>query len=247
MAITVMQRTEMKYILTREQYEAFYPEFIAHMKLDEYGVTSIQSLYYDTPDRRLIRTSIEKPPFKEKIRLRSYGLNTNDKTVYLELKRKADGIVYKRRVGLKESEANRFLLKGEACGNGQIAKELMYFKNCYRLLEPAYLIIYERRAFYEENGDLRVTMDENIRYREYDLNLSTSLEGRRILPEGSIVMEIKVQAAIPLWLTHLLTKHKIYQGSFSKVGEAYKQTSFRPLFRRETEWKTSSIRYSIAH
>ena len=96
--IVVMKRYEMKYILSPEQTDYFKKSVEGHMKIDKFGLTSIASLYYDTPDYRLIRTSVEKPPFKEKIRLRSYGIATESSPVFLELKRKAYGIVYKRRV-----------------------------------------------------------------------------------------------------------------------------------------------------
>jgi len=86
--IIVMKRYEMKYILSPEQTAYIKQKLEGHMQLDKYGLTSIASLYYDTPDYRLIRTSIEKPPFKEKIRLRSYGLATEQSPVFLELKRK---------------------------------------------------------------------------------------------------------------------------------------------------------------
>ena len=96
--IVVMKRYEMKYLMSPEQTEFFKKSVEDYMKIDKFGLTSIASLYYDTPDYRLIRTSLEKPPFKEKIRLRSYGIATDSSPVFLELKRKAYGIVYKRRV-----------------------------------------------------------------------------------------------------------------------------------------------------
>ena len=218
----------MKYILSAEQ-TAFLKERLAgHMVLDKYGLTSIASLYYDTPDYRLIRASIEKPPFKEKIRLRSYGIATETSPVFLELKRKTERIVYKRRVSSTIPTVEAFFRgDGEICADGQIAREITYFRDYYRDLVPACLIIYDRNAYYEPKGDLRLTIDHNPRYRVKDLNLTTSMEGIPLLKEGETILEIKVQQAMPLWLSAILAEGKIYKASFSKYGEAYKRQAYR--------------------
>ena len=220
--IVTMKRYEVKYILTPEQHDFLVEALKGHMEVDQYGLTSIASIYYDTPDYRLIRTSIEKPPFKEKIRLRSYGLSTPGGTVFLELKRKTDGIVYKRRVVTTEEAVNRFFnYEGDITADGQIAREITYFRDYYDRLVPAILIIYDRTAYYQPNGTIRLTIDQNPRYRTKDLNLSTSMDGESILPNGCSILEIKVQEAMPIWLTEILSKGKIYKNSFSKVGGAY--------------------------
>lgn len=223
-AITVMKRYEMKFILTKDQLVAFKNALNGHMVVDKYGKTSIASIYYDTPNYQLIRTSIEKPKFKEKIRLRSYGLAKANDTVYLELKRKAEGVVYKRRVKTDESNANHFLKHelDELDSCNQIAKELLYFRNYYKVLEPKIMIIYDRTSYEELDGDIRLTIDESPRYRTYDLNLHTSMDGNLLLEPGSAILEIKVQKNMPLWLTNILSNNKIYKTSFSKVGTAYK-------------------------
>ncbi len=223
-AITTMKRYEVKYVLNKEQYDFIVEALKGYMEVDQYGETSIASIYYDTPDYRLIRTSIEKPQFKEKVRLRSYGLAKPGGTVFLELKRKAYKIVYKRRVVTTEDAVNNFFnYEGNIAADGQIAREISYFRNYYKKLVPAILIIYDRVAYFQKNGDLRLTIDRNPRYRTSDLNLHTSLEGKPLLNEGGAILEIKVQEAMPLWLTEILSRGKIYKGSFSKVGEAYKK------------------------
>ena len=223
-AIIVMKRYELKYILNKEQTEYLTNALKGHMEVDQYGKTSIASLYYDTPDSLLIRTSVEKPDFKEKIRLRSYGLAKEGKPVYLELKRKAYGIVYKRRVPTTINDVNNFFKKeANIVANGQIAKEITYFRDYYDTLIPACLIIYDRVAYFEPDGDLRLTLDYNPRYRIDNLNLDTSMDGKPLLDEGSVILEIKVQQAMPLWLTHILSEGKIYKNSFSKYGAAYKE------------------------
>ena len=222
-AVTMMQRYEMKFILTKDQLVAFQDALKGHMEVDQYGKTSIASIYYDTPDYLLIRKSLEKPVYKEKIRLRSYGLANKNKTVYLELKRKALGVVYKRRIALKEDIAEEFLNHQEvSLKDDQVTREIAYFRDYLKVLEPKIMIIYDRTSYAEVNGNIRLTIDENPRYRNDDLNLHTSMDGKLLLPPGSAILEIKVQQELPLWLVSILSKYKIYKTSFSKVGEAYK-------------------------
>lgn len=220
--IAVMKRYELKYRLSKENVQLFMDEISKYMKMDSYGLSSIASLYLDTPDYRLINKSIEKPKFKEKVRVRSYGLNKGDRPVYLEVKRKFEKVVYKRRIALLEKDIKTFLNGESFEDKGQIAKELRFLKERYGELEPKYLIIYDRVAYYQDDGDLRLTIDMNPRYRVKDLNLHTSMEGIPLLNEGEAILEIKVQHSIPLWLVSILTKLKIYQSSFSKVGTAHK-------------------------
>ena len=224
--ITVMQRVEWKYILSAEQTEFFRERLKGHMEPDAYGLTTIQSLYYDTPDRRLVRTSIEKPEFKEKIRLRAYGRATDASPVFLELKRKAFGIVYKRRVQATVPEVKRFFA-GEPVldEDGQIDREMIYFRDYYKKLEPACMILYDRTAYYEPDGDLRLTIDRNPRYRIDALSFDHAPVGIPLLAPGDTILEIKVQDTIPLWLVRILSEGKIRRGSLSKYGEAYRRST----------------------
>ena len=220
-----MKRYELKYLLDAEKTAFFKQRLEGHMRPDSFGLTSIASLYFDTPDYRLIRASLEKPEFKEKLRLRSYGLATEDSPVYLELKRKAEGIVYKRRVQCTIPQVERFFTEGGGdLAEGQINRELRSFRDYYGELSPTCLILYDRTAYFEPGGDLRLTIDANPRYRTDDLTLTHSLDGVPLLPEGWTILEIKVQNAVPLWLAEILSEGHIYKGSFSKYGEAYRQT-----------------------
>ena len=222
--IVVMKRYELKYLLSAEQTAYLKKSLEGHMMLDQYGRTSIASLYYDTPNYRLIRASVEKPLFKEKIRLRSYGLATQDSPVFLELKRKAYGIVYKRRVQSTIPLVEKFFSgSGDICAGGQINREITYFRDYYGTLVPACLIIYDREAFFEPGGDLRLTIDHCPRYRVEQLNLTSSMDGIPLRPPGDTILEVKVQQAMPLWLTHILDEGRIYKNSFSKYGEAFRQ------------------------
>lgn len=223
MAINVMQRYEMKYLLDRSQTDYILQKLEGHMQADEYGLTSIASLYYDTPDARLIRNSLDKPAFKEKLRLRSYGLAADTSPVYLELKRKCEDIVYKRRVPSTIPEIGNFFAGADLTGGDeQIRRELTYFRDFYKTLVPACLIIYDRTAYFEPDGDLRLTIDYRPRYRTEDLTLTKSMEGRPLLQKGWSILEIKVQGAMPLWLSSALSTGGIFKNSFSKYKEAYR-------------------------
>lgn len=222
--IVVMKRCELKYLLDAEKTAYLKERLEGHMQIDQFGLTSIASLYYDTPDCRLIRTSLEKPEYKEKVRLRSYGLATDSSPVFLELKRKAYGVVYKRRVQSTIPLVEKFFDEdGDICAGGQINEEIKTFRDYYRPLVPSCLIIYDRTAYFEPGGDLRLTLDANPRYRTEALTLQESMEGIPLLPEGWTILEVKVQDAMPLWLAEILSKGQIFKGSFSKYGEAYRQ------------------------
>ena len=225
-AIQVMKRYELKYLLDRGQTAFLVSCLKGRMEPDRYGMTSIASLYYDTPDFRLIRASLEKPAFKEKIRLRSYGIATEESPVFLELKRKASGIVYKRRVQATLPEVRRFFAgENGLLDDRQIGRELEWFRDCYDPLRPACLIIYDRVAYFEPGGDLRLTIDFNPRCRMDDMDLTGPMDGTPLRPDGDTILEIKVQEAMPLWLTAILDEGQIYKSSFSKYGEAYRQFS----------------------
>lgn len=218
------ERRELKYRITDAQRAALEAAFDARMVPDEYGESTICNIYYDTADYRLIRASLEKPAYKEKLRLRSYGVTEPGGEVFLELKKKYKGIVYKRRITLPEDAAGEFIAGRAPLGeHGQIGREIEYFTAFYAPLLPAVHLSYERSAWFSrEDRDLRITFDKNIRFRQEDVSLTLPAGGRRILPEGESLMEIKAAAALPLWLVSELDTLGIYQSTFSKYGEAYK-------------------------
>ena len=221
MSIKVFKRVEYKYLIDENQYNDLLDEIRLHLKSDKHGMTTIQSLYFDTDNYLLIRRSIEKPKYKEKIRLRSYGLADDDKKVFLELKKKANGVVYKRRISTKERDAFSFILSGKLPDSSQITKEIDYFIKMYSSLEPSMLVLYDRTAFVDPNSNLRITFDRNVRYRTERLNLHSDLDGKLILKNGEILMEVKSDYAIPLWFVKKLSQNRVYKRSFSKYGEAY--------------------------
>ena len=230
------KRVEIKYLLSASQKRELMKTIKKHMILDQYGRTTIQNIYYDTPDWQLIRTSLEKPIYKEKLRLRSYGTADPGKTVFIEIKKKYDGVVYKRRTSATEAEAMAYLNHGiKIAGHvDQISREIDYFKGFYKGLKPAMVISYEREAFYGmEDPDFRVTFDENILWREEDLTLRKDAYGNAILNPGQCLMEIKAAAAMPMWLTKEMNRLGIFQTSFSKYGRAYEMKLMNENARAE--------------
>ena len=225
---TVFKRYELKYLLTPEQKEKVLAAMQPYMKLDKYGRTTIRNLYYDTDTYLLIRRSIEKPAYKEKLRIRSYSRASTDSTVFVELKKKYKHVVYKRRISLPYTDAAAWLSKERHPDkHTQIANEIDYFMELYGTLRPTVFLSYEREAYYcKDGGDFRVTFDDNILCRQDDLSLDSEVYGAEILPEGKVLMEIKCSGGIPLWMTHALSEEKIYKTSFSKYGTAYEMLIF---------------------
>ena len=230
----VFQRYELKYLLTREQRETMLREMQAYMALDQYGKTVIRNVYYDTDNYLLIRRSIGKPAYKEKLRLRSYAQAAPGTPVFVELKKKYDSVVYKRRLSMAEQQAVDWL-RGEEIFSptSQISREIDYFRDFYGSLRPVVFLSYARHAYYAKDGsDFRVTFDEQILCRETNLSLSAPVYGAPLLPEDMVLMEIKCSGGIPLWMTQLLSRERIYKTSFSKYGTAY-QTLIFPKLKEE--------------
>ena len=221
----VFKRYEAKFMLRSEQKERLLALAEPHIALDQYGRTQIRNLYYDTDDYRLIRRSLERPVYKEKLRIRSYGETTPDSPVYLELKKKYKGVVYKRRMVLPERQAVAWLETGETLPEAsQIQEEIAYFCRYYGDLRPKVFLSYYREAYYgRSDNDLRITFDEDIRFRRDKLSLTEAPDGIPLLEEGQILMEIKTAGGIPLWLAEFLSREKIYKASFSKYGTAYQK------------------------
>ncbi len=225
---TVFKRYELKYMLTTEQRLRVLEAMAPHMKLDKYGRTTIRNLYFDTDTYLLIRRSIEKPVYKEKLRIRSYSKADADSTEFVELKKKYKHVVYKRRMHLTENEAMKWLSGEKHTDNHtQISNEIDYFMELYGTLHPTVFLSYEREAYYSNDGsDFRITFDDNILCRREDLSLQSDVYGTPILPEGKTLMEIKCSGGIPLWMTEVLSREKIYKTSFSKYGTAYRTLIF---------------------
>ena len=217
------ERIEKKWRMTPQQLTVLMPVIREHMREDSHGKTTICSEFYDTADFYLIRKSIERPLFKEKIRIRSYGIPAENSEVFVEVKRKLNGIGSKRRIRCTYKNAKE-LMKGKEidCDNKQIEKEILNLVSRYSP-RPAASVFYERIAFFStEDENLRITLDFDIRYRFLDTDLTKGAEGEEaITDERKILMEVKSDKGVPAWLREALTKAGVYRAPFSKIGTVF--------------------------
>lgn len=227
----VFKRYELKYIITQDQKEKLVKAMEPYMSLDEYGRTVIRNIYFDTDNYRIIRKSIESPAYKEKLRIRSYEQAEPQSTVFVELKKKYQSVVYKRRLSLSEMSAMSWVSGEGSCEEeSQVSKEIDYFLSYYETLHPVVFLSYEREAYYSLSGDdFRITFDDTILCRQEDISLESDVWGTPLLEEGKVLMEIKCSAGIPLWLLRILSEEHIYKTSFSKYGAAYRTIIYPQL------------------
>ena len=219
--ICIFKRVEKKYLLSHAQKNQLLMEVGEYLIPDSHGESTICSLYLDTPDYLMIRNSIEAKAFKEKMRLRSYGTPKADSQVFLELKKKYKGVVYKRRVSMTLEDAKIYMDCGKRPIDSQIMSEIDYAMEFYNP-KPAMMIAYEREAFYVKGmPNLSLTFDASIRYRDTGLLLEMGAAGKKIIPDETILLEIKTDGAMPVWLAHALDKFRILPASFSKYRNAY--------------------------
>ena len=218
------KRYEKKYMLTPDQLEKILAGMEGCMRADEFGHYTIGNIYYDTDDFQLIRASLEKPVYKEKLRMRSYGVPRNQDEVFVELKKKYDSVVYKRRTVMYAADAVSYIHDGIVPEReDQICREIDWFMRSYRPAPKVY-IAYDRAAFAGlENPDLRITFDTNLRWRDRELDLRAGDYGEPLLSPGRILMEIKIPGTAPVWLAHLLSETGAFHTSFSKYGAWYTQ------------------------
>ena len=231
LAINTFARCEIKFLLNMYQYHALMAVIPQYMNSDKYCIGGheygIYNIYYDTSDDYLIRRSLDKPYYKEKIRLRSYHspASEND-TVFLEIKKKIGGVVTKRRVEMTLAESDRYFLDGSRPDTHkyiavQVFNELDTFLRRYRVVPKQY-ISYQREAFFgKDDPDFRLTFDRMITERRYGLQLSSENYGNQIIDTDQRLMEIKISNAMPVWLANVLSELRIYKISFSKYGRAY--------------------------
>jgi hypothetical protein len=225
-AISVMNRIEKKYVIDTHTYTKLLKTIKRCTELDAYNKNTdfytVSNLYYDTDDNDLIRLSLSKPEYKEKIRLRAYGVPTGWDTAYLEVKKKFGGVVNKRRAAFVLLDAYEFLethVPQKQAEGQQIVKELTFALKRYSPAPKVY-IAYDRRAYLGENG-LRITFDTNLRTRRNDLRLEAGDHGKHLLEQGDWLMEIKAYGALPIWLSRLLSENSVFPCSFSKYGKEY--------------------------
>lgn len=224
--INTFERFELKYMLSTAQRDKLFNLMKLHMVPDEFGKSKINSLYFDTPSKLIIRKSIENKEYKEKLRLRCYGDFQSEKLVFLELKKKYNGVVYKRRISMTMEEAQNFIKYDEVPNlRTQILKELRFFLNCHEDIEPSVLISCDREAFFaKSNSDFRMTFDTGISANYDPEYLYNYQNGENLISSNQVLLEVKTALGLPLWLRNFLLNNNIYQTSFSKYKEAYKKS-----------------------
>lgn len=233
MAIEVFNRYEKKFLINPEKLAVLQDRLSEYMVLDKHNrdgrLYTICNIYYDTASDELIRSSLEKPVYKEKLRVRSYGTVGLDEYVFVEIKKKYKGIVNKRRTSMKLGDAYDFLATGKLPDvndgkiNKQVLKELAYFRQVYKL-EPKVCLCYDRMAYFaKDDGDFRVTFDTNVRTRRVDVGLEIGDYGEELISKDCWIMEVKMLDAAPLWFTELMSELEIYPASISKYGTEYKK------------------------
>lgn len=232
------QRLEKKYVLSSKQYDAFMREVSSHLQLDMFGESTICNIYFDTSHYELITRSLQKPAYKEKLRLRSYGIPSEESIVYLEIKKKCKGVVNKRRVAMTLKEARAYLLEGIHPANAsQILSEIDYFLQFYQPVPKVY-VAYDRTPYVgKDDPEIRITFDRNIRRRHTDLFLEDGDAGECVFDQNQVLMEIKVLDAYPLWLTRILSDLAIYPISFSKYGKVFMED----IIKKERTSKCSLV------
>jgi len=216
----IFKRLESKFLITQEQYTFLHGLIAQHTTPDSFGSYLVQSIYFDTPDWAVIRHSIENPPFKQKMRLRCYGMPTIDSMPFLEIKKKCHNVVYKRRLTLPLYEGLN-IREEVAKDNSLTGREFLFYLERHPVYERAH-VSYRRQALENDSG-LRVTFDSDIRFRSNMLHYQNPRDGLTILPPRLMIMEVKTLGGMPLWLASSLSENKIYPTPFSKVGEGYKK------------------------
>ncbi len=232
---TVFKRHELKYSLTKRQYELLCRCMENRMVLDSYGRHKISNVYFDTDNFSIIRHSIEKPKYKEKLRLRVYGNPGEDSVSFIELKKKYDGVVYKRRLQSTQSVAMSYLCsKTELGDTSQIKKEVDYFKGMHSSLLPSIYLSYEREAYFSpDDENFRITFDFNIKMRDVDISPYESDDDVMILSDDAVVLEVKTVKGLPFWFVDFLGKNGLYKTSFSKYGTAYNNFILPKYLKRQ--------------
>lgn len=221
--MNIFERVETKYVLTKEEYELLMKKIHKHLNQDEYFKTTICNIYFDTDNYDLINKSIDKPIYKEKVRLRSYNVPSLNDYVFFEIKSKFKGTVYKRRIKIKLSDYYNYLINHQYDENNQIMKEIDYLITRYNL-KPKLMLSYDRTSYYDkDNKNFRITFDQNIRSRDDELNLEYGDAGKLYFDKPMYIMELKSLGSLPIWFTKVLSNLKIYPKSFSKYGNIYKK------------------------
>ena len=220
----IFKRYELKYLVTKEQRDEILWAMEPYMTADRFFHSSIRNIYCDTPNYRLIRQSLDKPVYKEKLRLRSYGPAGMGDEIFVELKKKYESVVYKQRLEMPQKQALEALMGKAPLPDSQIGREIDAALQFYQELIPRVFLSYERDAYHAWDSDFRLTFDDCIRYRTQALTLDSDPWGEALLDGDTVLMELKIPDSMPLWMASLLSRLGIVKASFSKYGAAYQQS-----------------------
>ncbi|MEE1024978.1 MAG: polyphosphate polymerase domain-containing protein [Acutalibacteraceae bacterium] len=239
------KRVEKKYLITEDKFAKITEMFNDKMHGDEYGRSTICNIYFDTHTYQLIRQSVEKPLYKEKLRLRTYGIPDDEDNAFIELKKKFKGVVYKRRINMPYKKAYDYLVYGISPEmDTQIFKEIEWFLKFYDYPKPSMVITYDRIAFYgNDDPELRITFDRDITWRREEPDLRKGVFGNKLLADNEYIMEIKVLGAMPLWLSKLLNDEMVFPSPYSKYGNAYKTVLNSFLEEKESNEQFLTVNY----
>lgn len=208
----VFERFEEKYLISESMMHILLNQNKDKLKKDTYYESLIQNIYYDTPNYDFLKSALDKQEYKEKLRVRTYNQITKDSQVFVEIKKKSNSIVYKRRTTLSYEH----YINDGITGNNQVFNEVAWLKNRYHL-EPMLYISYLRHAFVGiDDPSFRITFDQNILYRNEAVSLSSHPLSKDITPYKQMVMEIKTCGSLPLWLVDFLNTNQIYPTHYSK-------------------------------
>ena len=219
----IFKRYELKYLVTKEQRDEILWAMEPYMTADRFFHSSIRNIYCDTPNYRLIRQSLDKPVYKEKLRLRSYGPAGMGDEIFVELKKKYESVVYKQRLEMPQKQALEALMGKAPLPDSQIGREIDAALQFYQELIPRVFLSYERDAYHAWDSDFRLTFDDCIRYRTQAPTLDSDPWGEALLDGDTVLMELKIPDSMPLWMASLLSRLGIVKASFSKYGAAYQQ------------------------
>ena len=234
MAQQIFRRQEIKYLLTEKQVQDLLWLVEPYLKKDKYFKGTNCSIYFDDKNRYLAIHSMEKPLYKEKIRIRSYGVPKLTDTVFLEIKKKFNGVGSKRRIPVKLSDFYKYLKTGRLDSNSEvIKKELDVCLKRYNL-KPTMFLAYDRTSYCgKDDPTFRVTFDRNVRSRNDDLRLEKGDHGKKFFKDKIVVMEVKALDAYPFFFVHALSKLKIYPASFSKYGRVTEKVIYHNNFKEK--------------
>lgn len=226
MAIEIFSRREQKYLITRLQYEKLVEKITPFMRNDKYGIDgkyTVTSLYFENLEKEIYFETKNKLKYRQKLRLRVYDDTDRNGTAFFEVKQKHNKVVNKRRLVLPLKEAYRYLanespdnLATYETSNNQVLKEIDHFRKFYNL-QPEMIVSYNRHAFHgTTDPELRITFDLDLKCRNEDLALEHGPYGVNFIDENLVVLEVKVNDSVPLWLTRFLQELDCEQRSASK-------------------------------